>query len=172
MPEAGVEPARYRYHWILSPARLPIPSFRRILTSALLLYPIAGRKSTKTLPIIEVYGTFFIYAAAGNSGRGRRGSCGAPGDDGRSVRPMAGEGCAARPGAKTQLLPAQGTGRLLRPTLLGLCGGNIVRRHQPGVLPHEAVEIGVHYLKGYCVTGLKDGGGVIQILPEGGVIRL
>ena len=30
VPEAGVEPARYRYHWILSPARLPIPSFRRI----------------------------------------------------------------------------------------------------------------------------------------------
>ena len=30
MPVAGVEPARYRYHWILSPARLPIPSHRRI----------------------------------------------------------------------------------------------------------------------------------------------
>lgn len=29
VPEAGVEPARYRYHWILSPARLPIPSFRQ-----------------------------------------------------------------------------------------------------------------------------------------------
>ena len=29
VPEAGVEPARYRYHRILSPARLPIPSFRR-----------------------------------------------------------------------------------------------------------------------------------------------
>ena len=29
VPEAGVEPARYRYHGILSPARLPIPSFRR-----------------------------------------------------------------------------------------------------------------------------------------------
>ena len=28
VPEAGVEPARYRYHRILSPARLPIPSFR------------------------------------------------------------------------------------------------------------------------------------------------
>ena len=31
VPEAGVEPARYRYHWILSPARLPIPSFRQML---------------------------------------------------------------------------------------------------------------------------------------------
>ena len=30
VPVAGVEPARYRYHWILSPARLPIPSHRRI----------------------------------------------------------------------------------------------------------------------------------------------
>ena len=29
VPEAGVEPARYLYHRILSPARLPIPSFRR-----------------------------------------------------------------------------------------------------------------------------------------------
>ena len=31
MPVAGVEPARYRYHWILSPARLPIPSHRQLL---------------------------------------------------------------------------------------------------------------------------------------------
>ena len=30
VPEAGVEPARCRHHWILSPARLPIPSFRHI----------------------------------------------------------------------------------------------------------------------------------------------
>ena len=30
MPVAGVEPARYRYHRILSPARLPIPSHRHI----------------------------------------------------------------------------------------------------------------------------------------------
>ena len=30
VPVAGVEPARYRYHWILSPARLPIPSHRPI----------------------------------------------------------------------------------------------------------------------------------------------
>ena len=29
VPVAGVEPARYRYHRILSPARLPIPSHRR-----------------------------------------------------------------------------------------------------------------------------------------------
>ena len=30
VPMAGVEPARYRYHRILSPARLPIPSHRRM----------------------------------------------------------------------------------------------------------------------------------------------
>ena len=29
VPEAGVEPARCRHHWILSPARLPIPSHRQ-----------------------------------------------------------------------------------------------------------------------------------------------
>ena len=29
VPVVGVEPTRYRYHWILSPARLPIPSHRR-----------------------------------------------------------------------------------------------------------------------------------------------
>ena len=30
VPVIGVEPIRYRYHWILSPARLPIPSHRHI----------------------------------------------------------------------------------------------------------------------------------------------
>ena len=32
VPVVGVEPTRYRYHWILSPARLPIPSHRQIGT--------------------------------------------------------------------------------------------------------------------------------------------
>ncbi|MDN5361401.1 MAG: hypothetical protein PWP70_448 [Moorella sp. (in: firmicutes)] len=31
VPKAGVEPARYCYHWILSPARLPVPPLRRIV---------------------------------------------------------------------------------------------------------------------------------------------
>ncbi len=31
VPLTGVEPVWYRYHWILSPARLPIPPQRRIL---------------------------------------------------------------------------------------------------------------------------------------------
>ena len=30
VPVAGLEPARYRYRWILSPLRLPIPSHRQI----------------------------------------------------------------------------------------------------------------------------------------------
>jgi hypothetical protein len=30
VPKAGLEPARYCYHRILSPARLPIPPLRRI----------------------------------------------------------------------------------------------------------------------------------------------
>ena len=31
VPEAGVEPARYCYHWILNPARLPIPPLGQVL---------------------------------------------------------------------------------------------------------------------------------------------
>ena len=34
VPVTGVEPVRYRYHWILSPARLPIPSHRQISKTA------------------------------------------------------------------------------------------------------------------------------------------
>ena len=30
VPVVGVEPTRYRYHWILSPARLPIPPYRQV----------------------------------------------------------------------------------------------------------------------------------------------
>ena len=30
VPVAGLEPARYRYQWILSPSRLPIPSHRHL----------------------------------------------------------------------------------------------------------------------------------------------
>ncbi len=33
VPKVGVEPTRYRYHRILSPARLPIPSLRQVLSS-------------------------------------------------------------------------------------------------------------------------------------------
>ena len=37
VPVVGVEPTRYRYHWILSPARLPIPSYRR-MTNGIISY--------------------------------------------------------------------------------------------------------------------------------------
>ncbi len=33
VPLVGVEPTRYRYHGILSPARLPIPPQRRLFSS-------------------------------------------------------------------------------------------------------------------------------------------
>jgi hypothetical protein len=29
VPGAGIEPARYRYRWILSPVRLPVPPSRQ-----------------------------------------------------------------------------------------------------------------------------------------------
>ena len=38
VPVTGVEPVRYRYHWILSPARLPIPSHRQILLTYYIIY--------------------------------------------------------------------------------------------------------------------------------------
>ena len=36
VPVAGLEPARYRYRWILSPLRLPIPSHRHIYLTVIL----------------------------------------------------------------------------------------------------------------------------------------
>ena len=37
VPVAGVEPARHRWRWILSPLRLPIPSYRHIIFSMKIL---------------------------------------------------------------------------------------------------------------------------------------
>ena len=37
VPVVGVEPTRYRYHGILSPARLPIPSHRRVVCSFIII---------------------------------------------------------------------------------------------------------------------------------------
>ena len=39
VPVVGVEPTRYRYHWILSPARLPIPSYRQAKSIIPYLFP-------------------------------------------------------------------------------------------------------------------------------------
>ena len=52
VPVVGVEPTRYRYHWILSPARLPIPSYRRITR---VLYHILFKKSTPFSKKINFY---------------------------------------------------------------------------------------------------------------------
>ena len=46
VPAAGVEPARYRYHWILSPARLPIPS-RRLMRLGTVSIIQRGQKKIK-----------------------------------------------------------------------------------------------------------------------------
>ena len=40
VPVAGLEPARYRYRWILSPLRLPIPSHRHIGALAIIQHKI------------------------------------------------------------------------------------------------------------------------------------
>ena len=37
VPVAGLEPARYRYRWILSPLRLPIPSHRHVLGTSYII---------------------------------------------------------------------------------------------------------------------------------------
>ena len=53
VPVAGVEPARYRYHGILSPARLPIPSRRRYL----IMVPLYRQKNkgTKMPETLKMY---------------------------------------------------------------------------------------------------------------------
>ena len=58
VPEAGVEPARYRYHRILSPARLPIPSFRQLYRSHLqrCYYIIIERKKQELFYIFLFFG--------------------------------------------------------------------------------------------------------------------
>ena len=48
VPVAGLEPARYRYRWILSPLRLPIPSHRHMVRK--ILYR-TKRKKSSTFPI-------------------------------------------------------------------------------------------------------------------------
>ena len=57
VPVIGVEPIRYRYHWILSPARLPIPSHRHIW----LFYYITPNKKMQVLFQIFIYFLFFYF---------------------------------------------------------------------------------------------------------------
>ena len=61
VPVIGVEPIRYRYHWILSPARLPIPSHRHISSQTTwILYYNANKKSSVFLIFIYCDFPFFI----------------------------------------------------------------------------------------------------------------
>ena len=50
MPMAGVEPARYRYHRILSPARLPIPPHRLIKLRSIILPHASGKIKSDFCP--------------------------------------------------------------------------------------------------------------------------
>ena len=52
VPVVGVEPTRYRYHWILSPARLPIPSYRRMTNG---IIPYSNSKIKGFLKILKIF---------------------------------------------------------------------------------------------------------------------
>ncbi len=56
IPAAGVEPARPCGHWILSPARLPIPPRRHDMKNAI-FHLTHGKAVTGFEPVIEVLQT-------------------------------------------------------------------------------------------------------------------
>jgi hypothetical protein len=55
VPKVGIEPTRYCYHWILNPARLPIPPLRPGNTPR----SIAGCKNNKFLFKAKIHCFFF-----------------------------------------------------------------------------------------------------------------
>ena len=57
IPAAGVEPARPRGHWILSPARLPIPPRRHNCEECNVPFCCYGKAVTGFEPVIEVLQT-------------------------------------------------------------------------------------------------------------------
>ena len=57
VPVVGVEPTRYRYHWILSPARLPIPSYRRMTNG---IIPYSDSKIKGFFKILKIF--FYIFS--------------------------------------------------------------------------------------------------------------
>lgn len=61
VPVVGVEPTRYRYHGILSPARLPIPSHRRVVCSFIIIADATKKSKTSAA-------TFSYLTAAANTG--------------------------------------------------------------------------------------------------------
>ncbi len=89
VPEAGVEPAPCRQDRILSPARLPIPSFRQILnyaltartvaqpgsfTKAIVLYIIQS-KISRVFLIYLLVSRKILYSSIGNGFLILRASC-------------------------------------------------------------------------------------------------
>ena len=69
MPMAGLEPARRRRQWILSPPRLPIPTHRHIGTQnsvRKILYNIGSQLSTANKRSIDfsLYGDFPVLTHA------------------------------------------------------------------------------------------------------------
>ena len=69
VPVAGLEPARYRYRWILSPLRLPIPSHRHfyaiadesIWTNRLIYYILRNQKNQVFFLINFIFSYFCVF---------------------------------------------------------------------------------------------------------------
>ena len=71
VPVVGVEPTRYRYHWILSPARLPIPSYRRMTDD---IIPYSCPKIKGFFKILEIFFKQILKAKKDTPAQGR-GEC-------------------------------------------------------------------------------------------------
>ena len=54
VPEVGLEPTRYCYQRILSPSRLPVPSFRRKGICAPKRMPAAGKRRGACAPAVNI----------------------------------------------------------------------------------------------------------------------
>ena len=63
VPEAGVEPARYCYHWILNPARLPIPPLGHFFKKRTVKVGICFTPTNESKKIIAIQGNFSIFVA-------------------------------------------------------------------------------------------------------------
>ena len=63
VPEAGVEPARYCYHWILNPARLPIPPLGLVLQKLATKLDNCFTPTNESEKIVAKQGNFSIFVA-------------------------------------------------------------------------------------------------------------
>ena len=61
VPEAGVEPARYYYHWILNPARLPIPPLGHVFRKRSAKVYICFTSTNETKKIVAIRANFSIF---------------------------------------------------------------------------------------------------------------